>query len=385
MTASAIDRYAPDMERPPRLPLSDEALPEALRRFAGSQSPGPARMMAARGLVPVKGGDLVTVLLQLAAGEDAAVAEAARNTFQGLPPAVLLAACETEMHPSVIDHIADETSASDEVLERIVMNNATADGTIVAVARRCSEHIAEVVATNQQRVLGAPEIIEALYKNKNTRMSTVDRLVELAARHGLDLPGIPAFKLHVEAIQGQLIPEASDEPLPSDTFFSDALREDSDETDVVSETEEGEGEVKDRFKPLAFRIREMTTAEKIRFSVVGDAAARALLVRDTKKAVYLAAIQSPTMTDAEAAAIAHSKDVAVDVLRYIGNKKDWLKAYDIKVALVFNPKSPLDCSMKFLSHLRPNDLKMLASSRGVTAQLKSMARARLDQLDRKKS
>lgn len=374
------------MERPAPLPLSDDALPEPLRRFASASAPGPARMMAAKGLVPVKGADLVTVLLQLGAAEDAALADAARATFTGLPPAVLLGACEGPMLPSVLDHLAEHHGKDEALLERIVMNNATADGTIEMIARRCSEHIAEVVATNQQRVLGAPAIIEALYKNKNTRMSTVDRLVELAARHGIELDGIPAFKLHVEAIAGQLIPEPSDEPLPSDAAFSEALAEDSDETDVVDASEDGEhSDVKDKFKPLAFRIREMTTAEKIRFSVVGDAAARALLVRDPKKAVYLAAIQSPSMTESEAAAIAHSKDVAVEVLRYIGNRKEWLKSYEIKTALVFNPKSPLDCAMKFLGHLRPNDLKMLSQSRGVTAQLKTLARARLEQMDKKKS
>jgi hypothetical protein len=342
-------------------------------------------MMAARGLVPVKGADLVTVLLQLSTGEDTAVADAARATLDGLPEAVLLAACEGALPPPALDHLAERHTSNDEVLERIVMNNATVDGTIEYIARRCSDRIAEIVATNQQRVLGAPAIIEALYKNKNTRMSTVDRLVELAARNGVELEGIPAFKLHVEAISGQLIPEPSDEPLPSDLAFTDAMKDDGAETDVVEESDDGEGAVKDKYKPLAYRIREMTTSEKIRFTVVGDAAARALLVRDPKKAVYLAAIQSPSMTDAEAAAIAHSKDVSVDVLRYVGNRKEWLKAYDIKMALVFNPKSPLDCSMKFLGHLRPNDLKMLSQSRGVTAQLKTLARARLEQMDKKKS
>jgi hypothetical protein len=371
------------MERPAPLPLSEEELPEALRRFVGASAAGPAKMMAARGLVPVKGGDLLTVLLQLASQDDAAIASAARATFEGLPPAVVLAACEGPMHPAVLDHIADNSASSDELLERIVMNNGATDATVALVARRCSEAVAEIIATNQQRVLGAPGIIEALYKNKNTRMSTVDRLVELAARHGLELEGIPAFKLHVEAIAGQLIFEASDEPLPSDLAFNEALREDSSDTDVVDENEDGES-IKDKYKPLAFRIREMTTSEKIRFTVVGDAAARALLVRDPKKAVYLAAIQSPSMTDSEAAAIAHSKDVSVDVLRYIGNRKEWLKAYDVKMALVFNPKSPLDCSMKFLAHLRPNDIKMLSQSRGVTAQLKQLARSRVDQLEKKK-
>ena len=45
----------------PKLPVPLDAVPERLRRFADPDGPAPARMMAARGMVPVKGGDLVTI------------------------------------------------------------------------------------------------------------------------------------------------------------------------------------------------------------------------------------------------------------------------------------------------------------------------------------
>ena len=43
------------------LPLPASELPETIRRFGDPAAPTPARSMAARGLVPVRGGDLVTL------------------------------------------------------------------------------------------------------------------------------------------------------------------------------------------------------------------------------------------------------------------------------------------------------------------------------------
>lgn len=370
------------------LPLPPESLPEALRRFVATDAPAPARMMAAKGMVPLKGPDLLTVLVELAYGPDPAVAEAARGTLTKMPDPVLVAGVDGLTLTAILHGLGELLSGHDPVLERIVVSPTTASETIAIIARTCSEHLTEVIAVNQQRILGHPQILEALYKNKRARMSTIDRLVELAARNGVELDGIPAFKFHVEALEGQLIPEASDEPLPSDQMFVEAIEADSDDHRAFDEAGEGDADessetLRDQFKPLSFRIREMTTSEKIRFAVVGDAAARALLVRDPKKAVYYAAISSPAMTETEATAIAHSKEVAVDVLRYIGNRKEWLKSYDIKRTLAFNPKTPTDISMRFLSHLRANDLKTLAQSRGIPSQLKVLARTRLEMSEKK--
>ena len=52
-------------------------------------------------------------------------------------------------------------------------------------------------------------------------MSTADRLIDLAARNGVVLHGIPAFKEATIALQGELIPEASDEPSPDDLLFQE--------------------------------------------------------------------------------------------------------------------------------------------------------------------
>lgn len=359
------------------LPLPTEELPESIRRFCSAEAPERARQMAAKGLVPAKGGDLIAVLLQLAHDAAQAVADAAKATLAGVPETVLELACDAPLHPAFLHGLADHLRGRDALLERLIGNSATAHETIVSIARFCSEHVAERVALDEQRILQAPEIIEALYKNKNTRMSTVDRLVDLAVRNHVVVEGIPTFEAHAQAIQGQLIPEPTEEPLPGDAMFSEALADDDDEEAVEQDKVEGTEEVKEKYKPLAFRISEMNFAEKLRMTLIGNSAARALLVRDSNKIVAMAAVASPQMTEAEAGGIANSRQVGEEVLRFIGNKREWVGNYEIKKSLVFNPKTPLGISMKYISHLHVADLRNLARSRGIPAAVKTAAAQRV--------
>jgi hypothetical protein len=333
--------------------------------------------MAARGVVPLKGGDLVMLLLQLSADPVAEIAATAKGSLEAAPEEVLAAACEAPLPAVFLDALADRIEKRHELVERIVANDATADATIARVARTCSERTAERIAVNEQRLLGAPEIIEALYKNRNTRMSTVDRLVELAARHGVELTGVHTYAAHVQAIQGQLIPEPTVEAQPADAIFNDALAADGESDAVDRDDVEGTEAVKEQYLPLSLRLSTMSLQEKLRLTIVGNAASRALLVRDSNRMVAMSAISSPTVTEAEASGYANSRQVPEEVLRFIGNKRDWLGNYEIKRALVFNPKTPIGISMKFISHMQAADLKTLARSRGVPASVKQAAAQRV--------
>ena len=365
----------------PELPIPTDAVPEQLRRFADPNAPTPAKMMAARGMVPVKGGGLVLLLVQLTADADPVVSKSAGDTLSDLPENVLLPACNEDLHPAVFHELALRFSTHDEVLSRLAQNHAVADATIAVMSAHCPERITEIISVNQQRLLGAPQIIEALYKNRNTRMSTADRLIELAARHEVELTGIPMFEELKKAIQGQLIPEVSEGPLPSDDAFAKALEADGDQDALARDKIDGTEEMKEEFVPLQSKLRSMNVGEKIRMALLGNAAARSILVRDPNRVVAMAAIASPAMGESEAKNAAQSREVSEDVLRYIGKKREWLRSYDIKRQLCGNPKTPLALSMTFLVHLRRNDLKTLSRSRGIPGPLKQAAKRRSKQFE----
>ena len=54
----------------------------------------------------------------------------------------------------------------------------------------------------------------------------------------------------------------------------------------------------------------------------------------------------------------------------------------MKRNLVFNAKTPMGISMKFLAHMRANDLRALARSKGIPASLRTAAKQRVDKKKR---
>lgn len=334
--------------------------------------------MAARGLVAVRGAEQVTLLAQLSVDASSDVRQHAVRTLRGLPEEVLLPACEAPLPEAVLSLLGAEIEA-DEARTRIVANPATPDSAVAHIARVASETVSERISVNEQRLLRHPVIIEALYMNRNTRMSTADRLIEFAARHALALEGIPAYTAHVEALRDQLIPEPSEAPLPQDLAFADTLVADADDFAFDEDDIAGSETIKARFKPLNLAIVDMSKTEKIRLAMIGGIAARAILVRDRDKQIAFAAVSSPNATSAEAAEIAKSREVSEEILRYIGNRKEFLKNPEVKTNLCFNPKCPQGISLKFMGHLRQDQLKKLSLNRNVPAQVRLLARQRMSQ------
>lgn len=384
---------------PFEFPLSKADLPASIQKFADPAAPAPIRTMAAKGLVPVRGTDLLTLLAQLSHDADTAISTTALGSLAKIPENIVISSLATDtIHEGVLHAVAETFQSSPPILEVIVSHIKIHDDTLAMVALYATESIAERIAANEVRLLQCPRIIEALYKNKSARMSTIDRLIDLAVRNGIELNGIPTFEAHAQAISGQLIVEASDEPLPEDEHFSKTVeideinlkKEISSATEITHSTPidtdpiDGTETVKPKFKPLAMQIAAMSLAGKIRLAIVGSAAARAILIRDNNRLVAMAAVTSPMMTDNEAIPVAKSKEVSVDVLRFIGSRRDWAQNYELKRALVFNPKTPQGVALQYLSHLRLSELRALAKSRSVPTAIKNAARQQAEKREKKR-
>ena len=335
----------------------------------------PVTAIARNVLFRTGGAELVTVLAQLCADPEASVAAAALGTLDALPENVLGSACEGPLHASVLDALAERITRT-EIRERIAANPATHDGTVALLAREADDRLGERIAANEARLLRAPAIIGALYNNRRVRMSTADRLVELAGRHGIEVPGIPkeTLEAHVGAIAGEPVFEPTDAVLPDDVEFSGTVAVDADDPDAVEvDTEKEEERVREQHLPLLMAIARLSKAKKLRLAQIGNASARAILMRDKDRQIAMAAVRSPQLTLPEAVAVAHSRQVSEDILKFIGTQRALTRSGDIKRALVFNPKTPFGITLGFLSHLHANDLRDLSRSRNVAPQLKSAA------------
>ncbi len=365
-------------------PIDLSQLPEAARKALNG--PAPLKMMVARGMAPLPPAALVSALYGFAwSREDEKLREAAEKTLTGLPEAVLGGALgAADLHPAVLDDLATRHGSNRSVVERIVRHAQTAGETVAALARHCDESLTELIATNEQRLLAHPVIIEALYLNEHTRMSTADRIVELAARHGLRV-NIPGFDNIVAALReqgGAGTAAARAEPVVSaeqiDKEFRDALEEAKDlVADAVKEEDDGSLKLDEKGKKVDKAISKMTITEKIRTAMLGNAAQRSLLIRSPNRLVFSAVLDSPKLQDDEVLKFAASRQVSGDVLRRIAGDRGFTRLYDVKLNLVNNPKTPLTESMKFLSHLRETDVRKLLGNKNIASGLRNAANGML--------
>ncbi len=359
-------------------------LPGNAQKILSDGTPPLAKMMAAKGVVPgLRPGDLVTLVAALSENADAKVAEAATETLSKLPPPVLNGALGADLEGAVIVKLAPHYAEQAEVVERLLRMPRIGREALEVLAERANERIGELIATNEELMLHNPTVIEKLYLNKRVRMSTADRLLELAVRNGLEL-GIPAFAEAAAAIKNELIAEPSQEPTPDDVLFAQAT-ETSEQTVVTGEEDthevddEGEEHLRQKFLPLYAQIAAMTPSQRIRRAQVGNAADRMLLVRDQNRLVATAAVKR--MTESEAVMVSMSRNVIENVLNEIGRNPEFKRNYQIKLNLVMNPRTSLSFAMRFISHLRENDLRSLSRSKNIPG---AVAQAIRNQLERKR-
>ena len=367
-------------------PIDLTTLSVPARRALDPAAPAPMRAMAAKGVVPgVKPGEALAIVALLAESDEETVAAAARATLQRLPAPLLNGALGGDLAPGVLAAISPFYATNAPVMEKVLGHPAMPAAAVIVVARLANEAVAELVAVNEQRLLANPEIIEKLYMNKATRMSTADRVLELAVRHRLDLKGIPAYREAAAAIGQELIAEASSEPTPDDVLFvetekaSQATTIDAQKEDTHKRDEEtGDEVVDDKFKPLHARLAAMTPSQKIRRAQLGNAAERLILVRDNNRLVATAVVKSPTIQEPEIVRITASRQVSEDVLRVIAMDREWTRSHQIKVNLVNNPRCPFAFAAKLIPYLREHELKALAKSKNVTGSVVTAAKQQLE-------
>jgi hypothetical protein len=365
-------------------PIDASQLSPPAQRIAAPNAPEKLQEMAATGIAPgVRPAELLALLVLFSRSDRSGVRAAAQKTLAAPPEQLVAGAITTDLHPAVIDALARACLERRDVLEKILAMPRVEMETVEEVAKHGSEAVTELIATNEERLLGHPRIIERLYLNKNTRMSTADRLIDLAVRNGVVLTGIAAFKEVTVALQNELIPQPSDEPTPDDVLFQETEQvarslETPPDVDTHHEDDEGKERLKEQFLPLYKRLGAMTMSQKIRRAMLGTKEERMLLVRDSNRVVSGAAIRSPMMQEAEVVLISRNKNIGDEVLRVISTTPEWLKSYSVKKNLVENPKTPVTVATRLVQHLREADLRNVAKSKNVTGPVKDAARRHLD-------
>lgn len=133
-------------------------------------------------------------------------------------------------------------------------------------------------------------------------------------------------------------------------------------------------EESEQFKSKYQLSQVMGVAEKIKIAQTGDKEWRMILIKDSNKLVSGTVIRNPRITESEVLSIVKSSIQNDEILRVICSSKEWLKNYQIRKALVENPKTPIHSALRLMTTLTEKDLAHLAKSKNIQTVLSTQAR-----------
>ena len=124
-------------------------------------------------------------------------------------------------------------------------------------------------------------------------------------------------------------------------------------------------------------ISGLSMPKKVELAARGNREVRKILSRDANNLVARAVSNSPRLSELDVLEYSGSSLTNEDVLRAIGESREWSKNRRVKMLLVSNPRTPVSLAMRFLGHLSVQELSLLAANRNVPAAVAREARRRV--------
>ncbi|PYQ14574.1 MAG: hypothetical protein DMF80_11935 [Acidobacteria bacterium] len=337
-----------------------------VEQFRHGKVPRDLRLMAAQGALPLGPADLADLLELLLHDVDPDIREQSSATLLALPAAEMRAlAKDRSSAPALLAWILAHRPEGD-LREAALQNTTLADEAIEAQAASLPEELAELVVINQVRLLRRTSLLEALEANPNLSNDQRRRLRELRESfHIGEQPPAPAAPPPAPEPAPAPAPEAAEpeeEPPPPATAAEAVAR-------YLSEDERQQDEKVNAVQ----RLYRLNTAEKVIAALKGTREERSVLVRDPNRLVAAAVLGSPKLTEVEIESFAGMKSLSDEVLRRIGNHKEWMKRYGVVANLVKNPRTPIAISLGLVSRLNPRDIKGLTTDRNVPEVIRKQA------------
>ncbi len=337
---------------------------QVLKSLLNPQVPHNIRLMAARGLAPLPPSELIQVLVFLTADAEPEIATQAQLTIRGLSEDEIRARlADRNCSSEVLEYFAS-ANQSESVLEALILNSATPNRAIEALALTVSGRLLERILDNRVRLLNAPGILDNIKRN-TCASPEVQRLVQEIET---EFFGNKKRNYALAETEEKKAPSSDDavylqpETVPDDLSL-ESLPLDPEEREAA----------------LTTRIARMSVRQKIQHALLGTREARSILIRDANKEVARSVLQSPKLSENEIETYASMRNVSEDILREIGNSRDWTRGYGVVHNLIKNPKTPPMVSQRLLFRLQSKDLSLLARDRGIPEAVRQGAQRALKQ------
>ncbi|MGI8655197.1 MAG: hypothetical protein ACR2LC_08270 [Pyrinomonadaceae bacterium] len=383
-----------------------------VRAIVAGTAPQAARMAAARGMLPLAQGDLLEALVALRESDNAEIAAAAAATLGEQDAESLLTVAQTqETAPAVLGFLATRADLGRAVHEAVTLNAATPDEAIALLAGMTADGgLLELIIVNQQRLIRAPAIIEAIISNpartpeaerraRETRREFFDkergaqqvagelraRGQEAAAEFIEAAESIGAMDVEMSIEDAWMLAshiEVSDADIDDSWLQFDLIEELYDETPeqraanverIISEVKLDGMDLPPERVSLIRRVMLMTVKDRVKLGMKGDREARAILIRDSNKIVASAVIHNPRITEHEVEGISAMRTISDEVLRLIALNRAWARSYPIIHNLARNPRTPIGTAITILPRIRAKDLQSISQNRNVSEGVRRQA------------
>ncbi|RLE34542.1 MAG: hypothetical protein DRJ61_04980 [Acidobacteria bacterium] len=341
--------------------------------------PRQVRLFAARGLLPVSREDLFRLQLVLSADPDPELAATAVESLSEVSAQVLIEWIRNQViAPLELDLLA-RVRREQVVWIAIAQHRGLGDETLRMLASNGDEMVQDIIITNQTRVLDCLEVLEDLKTNPQVSKVVLRRVREFEEEFIEKVAADLAQEFEGDgkgsrvSIQGALdalraigahLPREAELPVPQD-------RDHGIEDKVLKANESALG-----------RLLNLSVKEKILVAMRGSREERSILINSRNRLVMRAVLASPKVNDGEIERFAGSKSVSEEVVRVIAENNRWLRHYPVLLAVVQNPKAPVQKAIRLMSNLSFRDLNRLSMDRNVNPIIRRQAKTRIEKMRR---
>ncbi len=371
--------------------------------------PRPAQLAAAKGILPLPQNDLLEILVAFAESPDVEISDHARQTLASQDQLVLESAVRSsEIAASVLNYFAGQQDISKKISESIISNVKTPSFTVVKIAKLTNDSdLLEIIASNQQLLIQAPAIIDAIIANPARSSEAERRATETrreffekergvqqiagelraqgkeAAAEFFERSDIGDSDISVEdALLLAAMIEVSDNETDDSWLGLDFIEEIYEETPeqrqaivnkIIGEFKMEDMELGGERVSVINRILKMGMKDRVRYAQKGDRESRNILIRDPNRIVAQAVINNPRITEQEIEKIAGMRTITEDILRQIASSRQWSRNYAVIHNLARNPRTPIANVLNILSRMQLRDLAALAKNRNVSDAVRRQA------------
>ncbi len=354
--------------------------------------PRQVRLFAAQGLLPIPRESLLRLQVVLTSDPDEELAKIASTSITETKTDVLIEWIRaTLLDPLELDLLV-RVRREEPIWGAVATNAQVSDETLRVMARHCTPLVQDIIITNQVRVLSCLEILEDLRSNPQASQVVLRRVREFEEEFIEKTAKAAALKEQerLEAAQQEMPDEAEqagDETLSLEHALA-ALKAIGGrvpgEEDLPFPADRDpalEKAVDDAGKESAFgKILKMSIKEKILCALKGGREERSILINSRNRLVLNAVLASPKLNDNEVERYAQLRSVSDEVIRIIAANNRYLRQYPIMLALVYNPKTPVQKAIRLLTRLNKRDLQKLTRDRNVPEIVRRRAREFLERL-----